>query len=255
MAILREFKDFVEQKDKISIKIMLKNNMLVDPTLTQFNEMVNYANSKMNLFDIHDGKELIYDSSNWNKQYLAQEMVRVIDNFSKERVDLLKRIVQYLYLDKSKVVYSDVNNQSTFETRFSDKDRKNIIKTCLEWVKSCLKWLKDYFCYGNKSITSICKCCEKMLKIIDNTNYLSKQSKINLIKYTEQIIENCGKILGNNINLKTNTGYKKNINEEVKQQLYNICEIINHIHKFKKFTKKQIYDIAQSAYKIQVLLE
>ena len=39
----------------------------------------------------HDGETLDYDTSSWTKDYLNQQMVAVVNNFSRERVDLLKR--------------------------------------------------------------------------------------------------------------------------------------------------------------------
>ena len=53
------------------------------------------------LYDEHDDEELIYDSSEWNEAYLNSQMVMVVNNFSKERIDLLRNMVKHIYRDKA----------------------------------------------------------------------------------------------------------------------------------------------------------
>ena len=110
MAILKEFMDAVQSGDQMSVRIMLKNSLLIDPTTVQFEEMGQYANQQMRgLYDEHDGEALNFDVSSWTKDYLDQQMFTLVDNFSKERVDLLKSMVQYLYKEKASKIRSDRN--------------------------------------------------------------------------------------------------------------------------------------------------
>lgn len=53
-----------------------------------------------NLYDEHDGEKLKLDADSWNTDYMDSQMVKAVNNFSKERVDLLKRMVRYIYRDK-----------------------------------------------------------------------------------------------------------------------------------------------------------
>lgn len=100
MALSNEFKEAVEQGKTTRVKIMLKDSLLLDPSCKEFDEMMDYANSKMgSLIEQHDGEQL-KSSEGWDEDYLNDEMVAVVNNFSKERVDLLKRIVKKLYADK-----------------------------------------------------------------------------------------------------------------------------------------------------------
>lgn len=113
MAISNEFKEACDKGDKIMVRIMLKNIMLVDPSLAEFQEMLDYAEKTMpDLYDEHDGEELLYNIKQWTTDYMNEQMVVVVNNFSKERVKLLKLIVKYLYGDKpqnteTKKTYSD----------------------------------------------------------------------------------------------------------------------------------------------------
>lgn len=124
MALTKEFMEAVENGKKTRVRIMLKDTMLVDPSLKFFEEMISYANGNMSdLFDPHDGEELINDSSAWDEDYMNQQMVSVVTNFSKERVELLKKIVKSLYAYKiqpeAKQTFTSTGNASSSNTSSS----------------------------------------------------------------------------------------------------------------------------------------
>lgn len=113
MAITNEFKDAVESGKKIRVRIMLKDIMLVDPTMKQFDEMLSYANSAIeDLYDNHDDEPLKYDKSEWDESYLNTQMVSVVNNFSKERIELLRNMVKYIYRDKIERIRSSEEHRS-----------------------------------------------------------------------------------------------------------------------------------------------
>jgi hypothetical protein len=97
------FTDAVDNGELRRVRIMLKDSLLVDPTLKQFNAMERYASSKMkNLYDEDDGdsRELEHDKDKWTDEYMNMEMVRVVSSFTKERINLLKQIVQHRHTTK-----------------------------------------------------------------------------------------------------------------------------------------------------------
>ena len=101
MAVTTEFKEAVQMGKKLRVRIMLKDSLLVDPTAVQFEELETYAlNHFDDLYMDHDGEILDYDVISWNIDYLNQEMVTVVNNFSHERIDLLKCIVRHLFKEK-----------------------------------------------------------------------------------------------------------------------------------------------------------
>lgn len=105
MSITTEFIEAVEAKKITRVRIMLKDSLLIDPTSAQFDEMEKYAGEKLgNIYEEHDGEKLNYDASTWNEDYLNEQMVKVISCFSKERIELLKDMVRYLYREKAKKV-------------------------------------------------------------------------------------------------------------------------------------------------------
>lgn len=96
MALTNAFYQAVQSGDVLSVRIMMQDSLLVDPTFTEFNAMEKAASSMAGLYDEHDGKELIEDCSLWNDDYMDKVMVKVLSNFSHERIDHLKEVVRYL---------------------------------------------------------------------------------------------------------------------------------------------------------------
>ena len=94
----QEFQTALDYKDIMIVRIMLKDSLVVDPTFTEFGEMLRLAEQSLDsLYDEHDGEELINHSSQWNKDYMDIQMVKVIRNFSRERIELIKNICAHLY--------------------------------------------------------------------------------------------------------------------------------------------------------------
>ena len=96
MALTNAFYEAVQSGNVRRVRIMMQDSLLVDPTFAEFNAMEKVASSMAGLYDEHDGKELIEDSSLWNDDYMDKVMVKVLSNFSHERIDHLKEVVRYL---------------------------------------------------------------------------------------------------------------------------------------------------------------
>lgn len=108
MTITQEFRDAVNSKDSRLVRIMLKDSLVVDPTFIEFNEMIKIAEIKItDLYDEHDGEVLKYEISTWSKDYMDEQMVQVVYNFSKERINLLKSICKHLYKDRASKIERD----------------------------------------------------------------------------------------------------------------------------------------------------
>jgi len=96
MDLPSSFYDAVTQKDTLSVRIMMKDALLVDYTGRSFDAMSKHAASRLpDLYDSHNG-EVFKDKSEWNDDYMNRQMVRVVDNFSRERIDHLKAIVDHI---------------------------------------------------------------------------------------------------------------------------------------------------------------
>lgn len=97
-----EFKKAILSEDIIAIKSILIDSLVIDPTAKTFDELLSYAkeNLKNNLIDIHDGEILIDNENEWNINYLNKQMVKVLYNFSNERIQLIKNMCKIIYKDK-----------------------------------------------------------------------------------------------------------------------------------------------------------
>lgn len=96
MKLPNAFIEAVNDKNIRSIRIMMKNSLLVDTTFKEFNEMERMVSGLQEVYVPHDGQELITDKSQWNEDYISRVMAQVIGNFSHERVNHLKEVVRYL---------------------------------------------------------------------------------------------------------------------------------------------------------------
>lgn len=121
MELTNEFIDAVANNKKTRVRIMLKDIMLVDPSMKLFNEMLSYAESNMeNLYDEHDGENLSTNSTAWNEDYMNRQMVSVVTNFSRERVNTLKKIVEFLYGNKVEETNETVSKTASASSSSKD---------------------------------------------------------------------------------------------------------------------------------------
>ena len=96
MSLSNTFREAVKKGDVLGVRIMMKNSLLLDLSFTEFAEMENAARSMKGLYDVHDGQELIFDKTQWSSEYMDLLMVKVVNNFSHERIAHLKDVIRYL---------------------------------------------------------------------------------------------------------------------------------------------------------------
>lgn len=114
VSLPNAFVNAVNNKNVRSIRIMMKNSLLVDPTFREYDEMERAVSKIPDVFVPHDGKEFINDKSQWDEKYISLVMTQVISNFSHERVDHLKEVVRYLRPSTKNTSHpnsTDKNNQ------------------------------------------------------------------------------------------------------------------------------------------------
>lgn len=99
MALTQEFVQAVSQKNNLRAKIMLKDSLLVDTSFNQFNEMLNYAESRLQNFWVSDEEDDEILSS--DSQELNAILVGLVNNFSHRRVNHLMSMIHKMYPPKS----------------------------------------------------------------------------------------------------------------------------------------------------------
>lgn len=100
-----EYKASVSNRNLLRTRIMLKDSLVVDPTFAQFNEMYGYAEKNFtDLLDIYDDGFLEKDESKWNKDVMNEELSQLVANFSRQRIEHLKKVVaSVLKLEAEKI--------------------------------------------------------------------------------------------------------------------------------------------------------
>ena len=109
MVISNAFREAVDNGSIRQIRIMLKDSLLVDPTFAQFAELEEAAKGVVGLYDEHDGKAFINNPDEWDDAYMNEQMVRVVSNFSHERINHLKQVVHKLRPIEDKKIVAMIN--------------------------------------------------------------------------------------------------------------------------------------------------
>lgn len=119
MSLSNAFREAVNEGNVRLVRIMMKDNLLLDPTFAGFSEMERVAANLAGLYDPHDGKKFIEDSSEWNDDYMNKLLVEVVLNFSHERVDHLKDVIHYLRPIPKKVSAPTHEGKTRYEYDYS----------------------------------------------------------------------------------------------------------------------------------------
>ncbi len=136
MALTEAFKEAVKSGNIQRVRIMMKNSLLVDPSFKEFDEMEKEAESMKGLYDVHDDKDFEKDEAKWNDNYMNEQMVKLISNFSRERIKHVKEVVSYLrpvsckeqkHKDQHNVTKGSPKNHISYKEQ-KRKDQDNVTK-------------------------------------------------------------------------------------------------------------------------------
>lgn len=119
-TITQTFIDCVNKGDVQQLRIMMKNSLFIDRTFKDFDTMEKIAKSVNGLYDENENDEdMTSDKSKWTDDYLNLMSVKVIDNFSHERIKHLKEVIRYLHpVGNNKE--SDSSNDKVISPEFRD---------------------------------------------------------------------------------------------------------------------------------------
>ena len=89
-----EFKSSVESGNLLRTRIMLKDSFVTDPTCVQLDALLSYAKEKLpGIIVPYDKGGLEKDPLKWDLAVMNLELVQLVNNFSQERIDHLKKVV------------------------------------------------------------------------------------------------------------------------------------------------------------------
>ena len=116
--ISREFLENIESGDLMTVRSALLDDLIIDRTFKTFDEDFRVASQKMNLLIPFDGEPFETDSEKWDKDYLNQQKVALMVNFSEERIAHLKAVIaKVMPLDLSNENNAMAPQQSSSESR------------------------------------------------------------------------------------------------------------------------------------------
>ena len=150
MPVTSDFKTAVQDKNVRRVRIMMKDSLIRDPSFTEFDEMSREAEKGLGtrtLYERHDGENFSMNKSDWNKTYMNNQMVDLMSNFSRERLNHMKEVCSFIYADEIRDMQQHRTSSSYQEVRH-EKNRNssamfNLIMLCLAVVIVLLiiKWL------------------------------------------------------------------------------------------------------------------
>jgi hypothetical protein len=97
MIINSQFTQAVENKEIEKVRARIINSISRDPSLQSMNEMLAYAEPRLDgLFQAHDGVALKSSSADWNSEYASFLAGQLILNFSREKLEVMCKVTQFV---------------------------------------------------------------------------------------------------------------------------------------------------------------
>ena len=200
--LTNKFFEAVDEKNIGRLRIMMKNSLLVDHSFKQFNEMSKYVKNIEGIYDEHDDKQCPFeeDKSKWDKKYMDKQLTRVVDNFSKKRIEHIKKVITYVYENEKKNVNESTNVTTAQiielpKLKDAKKALNDIKKECEKALKEKepskiipkdLKTIRNYFETGGKVKLSR----DKILKDSSYMSYLNSKDCTDQIKSYQKSLDN-----------------------------------------------------------------
>lgn len=103
MPVTTDFTNAVRDKNVRRVRIMMKDSLIRDPSFAELEEMSREAEKGLGtrtLYDKHDGESFSLNKSDWNKTYMNNQLVDLMSNFSRERLNHLKAVCSFIYADE-----------------------------------------------------------------------------------------------------------------------------------------------------------
>lgn len=183
--VSQEFKSTVLSNNLLRTRIMLKDSLVVDPTFLQFDEMLEYARKKLpNLLCPFEGDELESEISKWTEQQMNMELVELINNFSLERLNHLKKVIATTKADEI-VRIKTLRRQSLNSSNLNSSPFSSTTKSCVSTetkVKSKKRALRRVVSGGNK-------IRELLVKAEEKDNRWTLNDVLDMEQAAKQIIE------------------------------------------------------------------
>lgn len=128
--VSEEFKQNVTSGDLDTVRSALIDYLIIDRTFKKFDEALSYAENSLNIIEPFNNESSFYKES-WNIDYLNQQKVALMMNFSKERISHLKNVIKSVLPLNTEEKNSNIppNNFSTQRHTYSQTKRNTVKET------------------------------------------------------------------------------------------------------------------------------
>jgi hypothetical protein len=112
MNVSSEFQDNVKIGDVLRVRSALLD-YLIEKNYEGFDDSLEYAKQFIAVIQKYDKKPFEEDSSKWDIDYLNKQKVDLMINFSQERIEHLKKVINIVLVSKQPESSTDFNPEST----------------------------------------------------------------------------------------------------------------------------------------------
>lgn len=173
MALTPEFKNVVSKRNLLRIRIMLKDSLLVDRSFAQFGEMCQYA--KMQGVDFWMSSREIERApkEEWNRELMNLELTKLVNDFTKERVDYCQSLIKKVYGIKSTSASTQSRKREdalSKSVQSKRNEKSEDYKTIREDIYKMTEILHrcDQKRWTNKDVDDMQKYAKGIYKVCDN---------------------------------------------------------------------------------------
>lgn len=118
----KEFIDAIEANDVTKVRLLLSDELMLNPHSDKYQEMKEYAEKNLpNLYEEHDGTSLEYDEGNLTMDFLMQIKNDLDFNFSKERLVVFEKVARMVLSVKENSL-DEAEPESNTENQSVDKE-------------------------------------------------------------------------------------------------------------------------------------
>lgn len=149
--ISKEFQENIESGDVMLVRSALLDDLIIDRTFKTFDEDYKAASEKLNLLVPYDEEPFETNSEKWDKKYLNQQKVALMVNFSEERINHLKAVIEKVM---PPVTEKKDNTTLSYQTPHGSKARRTGRTVVREVEKNKEKLDKPHDAITNKTNTA-----------------------------------------------------------------------------------------------------
>ena len=135
MTLSSEFLKAVSERNINGVRTQIYTSFTVSPKSNEGEEMIKYAEENIGnaLYKEQDNQKLDLNVANWTEEYYKQLLKDLMFNFSRERMNLLRKVRKHLFagktvnLNRSKIDNGNTTNKFSVRFQKTTNNRNNSI--------------------------------------------------------------------------------------------------------------------------------